>query len=187
MIPTFIIDTPVLMLFGVLFSLFPDKKNGQGSVFASCYLWHALLFSSVFNAAVFYAYLKFPDWMWMYFLSAPRNTPLELVYIFLFFYYFPCILGFYLGRVALSYGKMAWFLFALFLVASEAWIVFHLFDRYSVIGTREQYLNHTAISLFDPQNPIGLVTNISVGLMLVYYLVLLWKVRKHKTYTDEEY
>jgi len=135
-----------------------------------------------------YAILKFPDWMWMYYLEDPTNTPLELVYIFIFLYYVPYILGFYLGHVLIIKSKLWWTVCAVFLLAWEAWIVIHLFDRYSVVGTREQYLNGTAISIFSPDNPVGFAMNASVGLMVVYFLLVWWFYRRSKKqYLDTEY
>lgn len=180
MIPTFLIDLPVLMLFGVLFSVFAGKETRGLCVFKSSYFWHGLIFSTIFNIAVVYAIIRFPDWMWMYFLQESRNTLFELVYLFIFLYYFPYLLGFILGCSFLEMGKMAWMAFVLFLVGWEGWLIAHLFERYSVVGTRDEFLNGTAVSLFSPQNPIGPVMNASVGLMIVYYGVVWWRHRKKR-------
>lgn len=188
MVPTFLIDVPVLILFGVLFSLFTRKEGGEVSVFSSRYFWHGLVFATIFNGAVVYAIIKYPDWMWMYYLEDSSNSPLELIYIFIFLYYFPYILGFYLGRLLVFKGKRLWLLLAGFLLAWEGWIVFHLFDRYSVVGTREEFLSGTAVSLFSPENPVGMAMNVSVGLMVVYYLVVWWLYRRQPhVYMDAEY
>ncbi|MDO8520149.1 MAG: hypothetical protein Q7T11_08320 [Deltaproteobacteria bacterium] len=158
------------MLFGALFSLFARQKSA---------VWHGLVFSSLFNAIVLYSYFKFPDWMWMYFIDAPRLGALDLIYIFLFLYYVPYLAGFYWGREFLQSGKTKVWLLILFLVAAEGWIVWKLFDRYSVIGTRQQFLDGTAISLFSPQNPISPVMNGGLALMAVYFLVVWWRHRKY--------
>lgn len=176
------------MLFGVLFALFTRNEGGRRSVFSSPYFWHGIIFSTIFNGAVIYAIVRFPDWMWMYFLEDSTNSLIELVYIFIFLYYVPYILGFYLGRLLVLKGKRWWLLLALFLLGWEAWIVLHLLDRYSVVGTRQQFLDGTAVSLFSPENPVGTAMNMSVGLMVIYYLAVWWWYRKRsKVYVDAEY
>lgn len=189
MIPTFLIDIPVLILFGVLFAPFANKDARDSSIFSMPSFWHGLLFSTLFNVAVFYAVLRYPDWMSMYFTAQSRTySAIELIYIFLFFYYVPYFFGFYLGDVVLAKGRGLWIALILLLAVSEVWIVAHLFDRYSVIGTNQDYINKTGISLFSPQNPIGPAMNGSVGLMILYYLGLLWAYRKKSgRYADEEY
>lgn len=187
-IKTFLIDIPVIMLFGALFSLFTRNEGGRLSVFSSRYFWHGLVFTTIFNGAVIYAIIKFPDWMWMYFLEDSTNSLIELIYIFIFLYYIPYILGFYLGHLLIVKSKAWWLGLSLFLLGWEAWVVLHLFDRYSVVGTREQFLNGTAVSLFSPENPVGLAMNLSVGLMVVYFIGVWWFYRKRKKeYVDSEY
>lgn len=180
MIPTFLIDLPVLMLFGVLFSVFIGKETRGLSVFKSSYFWHGLAFSTIFNMAVVYAIIRFPDWMWMYFLEESGNTLTELIYLFVFLYYFPYLLGFILGCSFLEMGKVAWGALVLFLMGWEGWLIAHLFNRYSVVGTREQFLEGSAISLFSPENPIGPVMNGSLGLMVIYYAFVWWRSRKRR-------
>ena len=143
--------------------------------------WLGLGFATIFNAAALYAAFHYPDWMWMYFADAPTLKPLDLTYIFLFAYYVPFGLGYYFG---LELRKMAWFLWFLSLVfclAAEGWVVWRLFDRYSVVGTREQFYNGTALSLFSPENPIAFVMNGAVGLMAVYFILSVLLMRKKKT------
>lgn len=168
-----------MLLFGSLFSLFERQGFGR-PLYCSRYFWHGVVFTTIFNVAVFYGILKFPDWMWMYFLEDSRNSAAELVYIFVFLYYLPYALGFYLGYDFKNRSKALWAGFAVFLAASEIWIVLHLFDRYSVVGTRQEYLAKTAVSLFAP-NPLSPVMNGSVAVMVVYFLVVFfrWKKTRH--------
>ncbi len=186
MINTFLIDIPTMMLFGFLFTRFKEA-SGDSSVFKSRYFWHSLIFATLFNVAVVYAIIKYPDWMWMYYVENSHNTLPELIFIFIFLYYAPVVLGFYIGHDLAKRGLVSWLLGLVFLIASEAWIISHLFDRYSHIGTNAEFQNGTALSLFSPQNPIGPVMNGSVGLMVVYYLLVLWCYRKKsKNYIDSE-
>lgn len=172
-----------MMLFGFLFTHFKEASGHSStlntSIYRSRYFWHSLVFASLFNVAVVYAIIKYPDWMWMYYVQDSHNTLSELLFIFIFLYYAPVILGFYIGRDLARKGFGTWLLGLMFIIVSEVWIVAHLFDRYSRIGTNAEFFNGTAISLFSPQNPMGPIMNGSVGLMIVYYLVLLWKNRKN--------
>lgn len=157
-----------MILFGALFSLL--SQSAQTPFYKESAFWHGLVFTSIFNVAVVYAILFYPDWMWMYYLEDSRNTLGELVYLFVFLYYLPYLLGYYLGR---DLRHKNWML-CLALIGSmavvEVWLVIHLFDRYAVIGTREQYLAGKAISLFGPDNPIGFVMNGSVVVMILYFI-----------------
>ncbi len=179
-IPTFLIDLPVLMLFGVLFAIFTKSEGGNLMVFKSPYFWHGVLFSTIFNVAVVYAIVYYPDWMWMYFLEQSRNSLVELVYLFIFLYYLPYVLGFYLGRMALIKGLKWWLGALLFFAGWEVWLVAHLFDRYSVIGSRNDFFEGKALSLFGPENPIGPVMNSSLGVLAVYFIVLVIFYKKRK-------
>lgn len=176
---TFLIDLPVMILFGALFSLFSDPGR-RCSVFSEGYFWHGVLFSSLFNVAVLYAAIHYPDWMWGYFLTDSANTTGELVYLFVFLYYLPYALGYYLGR---DLKRFSWVLtvgLCLVMAAVEGWLIYHLFDRYSVIGTRGDFLAGKAVSLFSPDNPIGPVMNGAVVLMIIYFLILAFSYRKKR-------
>lgn len=114
----------------------------------------------------------------MYFIEGIELGVVGLIYIFIFLYYVPYIAGFVLGRcLARRSLLLGWVLF-LFFVGWEVWIVHYLFDRYSVIGTKSDYLNGTAISMFSPENPIGLISNVTVGVMIIYLLFVWWCHRK---------
>jgi hypothetical protein len=172
-----------MLLFGALFALFSDALR-QHSVLTDPYLWHALIFASIFNIAVFYALHLFPDWMWMYFRDDSSNTRHELIYLFVFLYYLPVIFGYYLGRDLKRVSLFFWFLFILFLALAEAWLIWHLYDRYSVIGTNQEFASGTAISLFGPQNPMSTVMNGSIGGMVVYFIfvIVLYKKRPRRMF-----
>lgn len=168
-----------MILFGALFAIFASNDRAKPFYDESAF-WHGLVFTSLFNVAVVYAIIKFPDWMWMYFVDNSTNSFGELLYLFVFVYYLPYLLGFYLGKDLITQSKLHWILCLILLVASEGWIVWHLFDRYSVIGSLEQFQNSTAVSLFSPDNPIGPVMNGSVGLMVVYFLFVCYLHRRRK-------
>lgn len=167
-----------MILFGALFAIF-SRNDRQGTVFSNGYFWHGVVFTTIFNVPVFYAAFKFPDWMWMYFLENSYNTPSELAFIFLFLYYLPYTLGFYLGRDLKRFSIPLWFLFLLSQIGAEVWLIGRLFARYSVIGTREEFFSGKAVSLFGPDNPIALVMNSAVAVMIAYFLLVVFFYRRH--------
>jgi len=185
-VQTFLIDFPVLAVFGVLFSFFTKKEAGEGSPFRSPYFWHGILFSTIFCGIVFYSYLKFPDWMWMYYVSGIKLSTLELIYLFLFLYYVPYIAGFVLGRSLIRKDLLFGWLLLGFLVVWEIWIVTHLWGRYSVVGTEADYLNGTAIPAFSSTNPLNLQTNIALGMMVFYFLFVWWRHKKRFNISSHE-
>jgi hypothetical protein len=175
---TYLIDLPVMILFGLLFSIL-EERDYRDSIFKSAYFWHGVVLSTIFNAAVVYAAIYYPDWMWMYYVS--ESLSLEAyVYLFFFLYYLPYVLGFALGVEALRASRALWGFWALLMVAAEVWLVLTLWDRYSVVGTAEQFASGTAVSLFDPNNPLSLVMNISMLVMGAYYAFLLFRRRKKR-------
>lgn len=166
-----------MILFGALFAIF-EKPGRGGTVFSSHYFWRGVVFTTLFNIAVFDAIIAFPDWMWMYFLENSTNTCSELIYIFVFLYYLPYTLGFYLGYDFRSRSVVLWFLLLVVMLLAEAWLIYTLFDRYSVVGTRAQYLSGTAVSLFSKDNPIGPVMNACVAAMVLYFMFVVYQYRK---------
>lgn len=187
MIPTFLIDLPVMLLFGALFAILTRRGGGSFSVFSDAAFWKGIVFASIFNAAVLYAAIVYPDWMWMYFLEEPRLGFWPLLYLFLFLYYLPYILGFYLGKVVFARGIAVWIIFCLFCLGWEGWLIVTLFDRYAVVGTREEFLSGTALSLFSPSNRMGMILNGSVAVMVLFYLVCVWQhVRRRTAESDFE-
>lgn len=168
-----------MILFGALFAIF-ERTDFRRSVWSSRFFWHGVVFATIFNLAVAYAIWKYPDWMWMYFPEDSRNTAIELVYLFVFLYYLPYALGFYLGFDIKNRSFVLWLAFLAALAGSEAWIVSRLFDRYSVIGTRAEFEGGAAVSLFSPENPIGPVMNGAVALMIAYFIAVAYRHRQSR-------
>ena len=156
------------------------KRNEQ-SIFQNKYFWHGFVFTTIFNAAVLFAAIEYPDWMWMYFLETGRNTPLELSYLFVFLYYLPYVFGFVFIMELKKLSKLYSALFLVFCLLAEVWIVMHLFDRYSQVGTYAQFHQGQALSLFEPKHSLSTVMNAAVGIMILdfIFVVVLYR-RDHK-------
>lgn len=174
---TFLIDLPIMVLFGALFAIF-EKSGRSGTVFSSAYFWRGVVFTTLFNVAVFHAIINFPDWMWMYFTEDSANTWGELLYIFIFLYYLPYALGFYLGYDLKCRSIVLWFILLFAMLGTEAWLIHLLFDRYAYIGTRAEYLAGDAIYMFSNKNPLGPVMNASVAAMVLYYVFVIYQHRQ---------
>jgi len=164
-----------MLLFGALFAILTRKGERRPSVFSYGAFWKGIFFATLFNAAVLYAAIIYPDWMWMYFVEESRLGFWPLLYLFLFLYYLPYILGFYLGKWTADRGFVSWLLFCFFCLGWEGWLVVTLFNRYSVVGTREEFLAGGALSLFSPENRMGMILNGTIAVMVVIYLVCLWQ------------
>jgi len=124
--------------------------------------------------------------MWMYFRPHAEPSSLELIYIFVFLYYLPYILGFYLGVVAAQKSMTYYFVMGALLLSSEIWIIYQLFDRYHFVGCMEDWQNGTAPSIFRP-NPLTWALNGSMVLMIAYYAFVWWlfkKESKQKGYSE---
>jgi len=168
-----------MLLFGALFSLLSNPCR-PASIFTEGAFWHGFVFTSIFNVAVVYSAIHYPDWMWMYFLEDSSNTVGELLFLFGFLYYLPYALGYYIGRDFKRISVVGVYLVMAFLAVIEAWMILKLFDRYSRIGTLEEFRSGTAVSLFGPDNPIGLVMNGSIVVMVLYFVFVIYLYRKKK-------
>lgn len=117
----------------------------------------------------------------MYFLETGRNTPLELSYLFVFLYYLPYVFGFVFIMELKKLSKLYSALFLVFCLLAEVWIVMHLFDRYSQVGTYAQFHQGQALSLFEPKHSLSTVMNAAVGIMILdfIFVVVLYR-RDHK-------
>ncbi|MCP5465002.1 MAG: hypothetical protein H7A33_08270 [Deltaproteobacteria bacterium] len=167
----------MMILFGALFALF-SRQNSVRSVFSDKAFWHGVVFTTLFNVAVVYAIVFYPDWMWMYFLEDGRNSWDEIIVIFILLYYLPYCLGYYLGRDLKRLSPVFPVLLLISMALAELYLVVKLFDRYAVIGSTFEYKAGTAISLFAPENPIGPVMNGAVAAMVIYFFAFWYWNRK---------
>lgn len=105
----------------------------------------------------------------MYYLKDSRLEWPELVYIFVFLYYLPYALGYYLGFDLKNKSWVLWFLWILGLLFAEGWLVFKFYDRYVQVGTYDQFLANTGANFLSFKNPLALIFNGCFGAMVLYY------------------
>jgi magnesium-transporting ATPase (P-type) len=173
-ITTFLIDSPVMVILGMLYTLMerePEKPFYRTKTFlASCQL------AGVFLALVVVSYVLFPDWMWMYFigtkdLSLARQVSL-LGAVLWIIYIIPFLAGYFWGQAFRAKSKMAWWAGILVNLALEGLLIFTFWDRYRVIGTRDEFFHGTAVSIAEFQLPGVLLT--SGGVLLVIFGIRQW-------------
>ena len=114
----------------------------------------------------------------MYFLEEPNQSWQVLTYLLVFFYYFPYILGFFLGYELKNKSRFLWGCFVFGLLLIEILLIFELLDRYRVIGTREEFLNGTALSFLHPDNTMGLVMNLCTVILILDYVFVFYKYKR---------
>lgn len=181
MIPTFIIDSPTLLLFGGIFArLNTENVRGKADLLTSRWFVRGLFFSTVFVVAALWSYARAPDWMWMYYVDSGSLSALDIVYILVFLYYIPYCLGYILGIWAEHWRKNLSLAVIGAAVLLNVYIIAVTFSRYSVVGSLEEYRAGTAAFLFGP-NPVSLPMNAGAAVMVlmgVYYIFCFVKERK---------
>lgn len=173
MIKTFLIDAPVMVILGMLYTPLerePEKPFYRAKTFlASCRL------AGLFVALVMASYVLYPDWMWMYFVSTKAlGLTLQIAivsYIFLMLYVVPFIAGYFWGSTFRT-NKKAWWAGIILNLALEGLLIFALWDRYSAVGTREEFLQGVTVSVSD-FHLLGVLLN-GGGILLVIFGVWQW-------------
>lgn len=166
MIETFLIDLPVFTLFGSIYALL-QRKEGV-SPLKEKGLWYGLVFSTVFLISVILSYAIAPDWMWMYFPENPRINLLDWIYLILFLYYLPFAGGYLLTRELRKRNFIAGSSVAILSLLAEVFIVLRLWDRYTHVGTREEFLSGTAALLW--KSPVNTVFNFTIPVMVIIFI-----------------
>ncbi len=173
MLLTFIIDPPLLLFIGALFAL-SLPLSSDTIVWKSRAMRAGLITLTIFNVAVVISYYKYPDWMWMYIITASGFSAaihFITVIVALLIYYFLFILGFWWCLRLRVQNKRIWPLLVLLLVASGLVIV-PVADQYLHVGTTAQYLAGTAVPL--PQSSLSALFNWAMGLMALVGVPLFW-------------
>jgi hypothetical protein len=174
-IPTFLIDTPVMVLLGMLYTPLerePEKRFYRTKTFqASCRL------AGLFLVLVVVSYIFYPDWMWMYFVTAKELGILMqaaiVVYVLLALYLLPFVAGYFLGANFYSTNKIIWWASVFLNLAIEGLLIIALWNRYNSVGTLEEFLNGTTRSLTDFHLLSGLLNG--GGILLVVLGIWQWR------------
>lgn len=143
----------MLLLIGVIFG-YGVKGTPTGSVFMTRAYQTGRIVVALFAILVYYSYRLAPDWMFNYFTKA-SEVPIWMI-IYLFVLYFVAyaagfLIKFELGKI----HKVLPILFGLILLAASVTIPTALGDRYTMVGTIEQFNNGNAVPL--AQSAVGKV------------------------------
>lgn len=144
-IATFIIDWPIIVFIGLVFgALAPERDPLRSRPFIA-----GAITALVFTATAVVSYFIVPDWMWMYF-PADHGELRALVpwmpvgYVLTFVLAFAAALGLKstLRRGAVWVAAATMLLFEIALVAV-------LWERYNLVGSREEWTAGRAAELFS--------------------------------------
>jgi len=178
-VETFLIDTPVMIIFGLLFGPYVREKEKKAPCLSRAFIF-GFIFSTIFVISVIWSYFLAPDWMWMYF---PEKSSLNIwgwIYILSVLYYFPFIGGFLLGMVLSERSKVVYWISVVYFLIMELLIILLLFQRYYFVGTREEFLKGKAVPLNSPASPVGTLMNIFSIVLIVIFIAMWWYLRKYK-------
>lgn len=164
-------------MIGIIFG-FGVKGIPTRSVFQTRGFFSGFVVVALFSGLVYYSYLLAPDWMYNYFVRA-SDVP-SWVVPYLFVLYFAAYAGGFVFKFELEkVGKGAlWSVIAL-LIAASAVIPLSLGERYTRVGTMEQFHAGQAVPL--PKSPVGKVpANLTLVLVPLGIALLLWS-RKERS------
>lgn len=173
-IKTFLIDTPVMVILGMLYT--PLEREPEKPFYRTKTFWASCWLAGLFVALVMASYVLYPDWMWMYFVSTKMlGFALQtavVAYVFLMLYVIPFIAGYFLGS-AFRANKKVWWSGMIVNLALEGLLIFSLWDRYSAVGTREEFLQGATVSV-SGFHLLGVLLN-GGGILLVIFGAWQWR------------
>ena len=143
MIPTFIIDWPVLGLLGFAFGAFAsDDAWWRSRAFRA-----GLVSAAVFTSTAILSYFVAPDWMWMYLVDPAKlswTVPLMVpAYLFVYAVSFAAAVALRAARPVLVWVAAA------AAALMEVAIVAITWERYHLVGTTVEWNRGLADELFD--------------------------------------
>lgn len=163
-------------MIGFLFA-YGVKGTPTQSVFLTRAYVSGKIIVALFSALVYWSYKLAPDWMFNYFTRDADVPGWMIVYIFLL-YFVAYAAGFVLKFETAKIHKAYPIILMLVLLAASAAIPIAMGDRYMMVGTMDQFLNHAATPL--PQSPVGKVPGTITLALLPLGIGLLWWSRKEK-------
>ncbi len=184
MIKTFLIDTPVMIVFGLLFAPYIRSDELEAPCRSRAFIF-GLIFSTLFVISVILSYKLAPDWMWMYF---PEDNSLSFwgwLYILSVLYYMPYVGGFLLGKELFRRNRLIYWLTMVYFLFMELLVILLLFKRYYFVGTRDEFLTGRAVPLNSPQSPVGTLMNITGIVLFIIFVVMWWFLKKYKSSEPE--
>lgn len=147
MIPTFLIDEPILISIGILGAL-SSPPGWRGSLLKTRAFAVSTALALGFTALAAYGYWVAPDWMWMYLLPAKAVPAWVTAYAFIL-YYVLYLGGFFLGRELRQWHpSLAWIALLLGLAASVL-VILPWLHEYQTIASYEDFHRGFGVPLKD--------------------------------------
>ena len=179
MVETFLIDTPVMVIFGLLFAPYMRSDEADAPCLSRAFIF-GFIFSTLFVVSVIWSYKLAPDWMWMYFPEDNSVSLLGWIYILSVLYYMPYIGGFLLGKELFRRSKVVYWIAVVYFLIMELVVILLLFNRYYFVGTREEFLSGKAVPLNSPQSPVGTLMNVTGIVLFLVFVAMWWYLKKYK-------
>jgi len=175
-IPTFLIDEPILITIGILGALV-TPPGWRGSLLKTRAFLVSTGLALGFIALAAYGYYIAPDWMWMYLLPA-KAVPFWVTFYAFALYYFLYLGGFFLGgELRQRHPSLAWIALALGIAASilviQPWL-----HEYQTVASYEDFHRGLGIALKD--SPIAKNTLIPTILLVGFGLGGLFWAKRQK-------
>jgi hypothetical protein len=173
-IKTFLIDAPVMVILGMMYTRL--ERESEIPFYRAKTFWASCRLAGLFVALVMASYVFYPDWMWMYFVSTKTLGLAQQIaivsYVFLMLYVIPFMAGYFWGS-AFRANQRAWWAGIILNLALEGLLIFALWNRYSAVGTREEFLQGATASVSD-FHLLGVFLN-GGGIILVILGVWQWR------------
>ncbi|HEX5037576.1 MAG TPA: hypothetical protein VFX30_10495 [bacterium] len=132
---------------------------------------------ALFSTLVYWSYKLAPDWMFNYFTRDADVPSWIIVYIFLL-YFVAYAAGFAMKFETAKIHKAYPILLMVALSAAAIAVPIAMGERYTLVGTMDQFLNHTAVPL--SQSHVGKVPGRITLALLPLGIGLLWWSRKER-------
>lgn len=163
-----------MVLIGMLYT--PLERQPEQPFYRTKTFWASARLAVLFLGLVVASYVFYPDWMWMYFFNT-KNLGFGLQFItiggtLLALYILPLIAGYFLGVTLRTKSASAWWAGIMLSLVIEGFLIFILWNRYSAVGTRGQFLTGNTAPLSD-FHLLSAILN-GGGLLLVMFGTWQW-------------
>ena len=145
-----------MVLIGMLYT--PFTREAVVPLYRTKVFFASVRLALVFLALVAASYAIAPDWMWMYYLAADEVSVAGLIYVAVVLYLLPYFAGLFLGQQLSALSFRAWELGVAGCVFLQMALLVGWWQRYSQVGTMEEFFSGAARSLTSAQ-PLGTILN----------------------------
>jgi len=148
-IPTFIIDEPILISIGFLSGLF-IPKGWRSGLFQTRAFWAGTYLALGFTGLAAYGYAVAPDWMFMYLVPA-RSVPFWMVVYAFILYYVLFLAGFLLTPQLVRLHPRLPLLALAFGLVAAALVVMPLLPAYRIVASYEDFHRGIGVPLAESE------------------------------------